>query len=492
MKFARIITVIIAWAMIFPLIFASCSDPISSNHDSDSIGSTENVTEPGTEDTSDNTSEEFGDSSDTTAGETEDSSDTFSEETDSSSENASEETNEITTEEDEETTMEETTTVITDAMIGDTFEAEYAADFSVSRVFSNDMVVQRGEHIRVWGFAPESENGKKVTGEFKGMLAEALIENGEWCLTFTSRLEADTVGAEMKIYAGEKKTVTFTGVLVGDVYMVVGQSNVEYSVQTHINNTNAATQGGGTAAIDENSIIRLNKINNSGVFDKKGTDYVYKDAQSTKQWMKTTQSNTLGFSAIGYYFAKKVVEKTNGEIPVGVIEFGFSGAPIGSYLPNELAERLNTDTLSSATGQYVTTGVNAGSSPGRYIYNCHLAAFEKFAMAGLIWYQGESNNSYDEAVKYNEIFSALVEYMRDTHNVINKDFPVFITEFPSIYKKPEGFTETWHFMELGIIRSFMGSIPTVLDNSYVSVSSDLWANKDFFNSLHPNCKFELD
>jgi hypothetical protein len=45
-------------------------------------------------------------------------------------------------------------------------------------------------------------------------------------------------------------------------------------------------------------------------------------------------------------------------------------------------------------------------------------------------------------------------------------------------------------MELGIIRSFMGSIPTELDNSYVSVSSDLWSNKTFFNSLHPNCKFE--
>ena len=62
--------------------------------------------------------------------------------------------------------------------------AEYAADFSVSRVFADDMVVQRNEHIRVWGFAPESENGKKVSGEFKGLFAESLIENGEWCLTF--------------------------------------------------------------------------------------------------------------------------------------------------------------------------------------------------------------------------------------------------------------------------------------------------------------------
>ena len=517
MRSTRTLSVILAVVMLLSLVLTSCTAPEETTAEANSTQSTEVTTNDNTEATTEPTAEKTEQSlpEQTTEGtvtkapstdtesesESESDSDSVTEsesestETEPTTDISNEETTEETTMEAEIITTEETTeetTVITDSMIGDVFEAEYAADFSVSRVFSNDMIVQRGEHIRVWGFAPESENGKKVTGEFKGMLAEALIENGEWCLTFTSRLEADTVGAEMKIYAGENKTVTFTGVLVGDVYIVVGQSNVEYSVQNHINNTNAATHGGGAAAIDENSIIRLNKINNSsgGYFDKKGTGYVYKDAQNTKQWTKTTQSDTLGFSAIGYYFAKKVVEKTNGEIPVGVIEFGFSGAPLGSYLPNEIAEKHNTDTLSPINGTYTTTGVNAGSSPGRWIYNCHMAAFEKFAMAGLIWYQGESNNTYDEAVKYNEIFASLVEYMRDTHNVINKDFPVFVTEFPSIYKKPEGSTETWHFMELGIIRSFMGSIPTVIDNSYVSVSSDLWSNKTFFNSLHPNCKFE--
>ena len=71
---------------------------------------------------------------------------------------------------------EEETTVITDVMIGETLEAEYAADFSVAKIFSSDMVVQRNEQIRVWGFAPESENGKKVSATFKGMFAEALMD----------------------------------------------------------------------------------------------------------------------------------------------------------------------------------------------------------------------------------------------------------------------------------------------------------------------------
>ena len=119
-----------------------------------------------------------------------------------------------------EETETETETEIKDVMIGETLDAPYASDFTVAKIFSDDMVVQRNEHIRVWGFANESENGKKVSGEFKGMFAEALIENGEWTLTFTARLQADTEGAEMKIYT-DKKTVTFKNVLVGDVYLIM-------------------------------------------------------------------------------------------------------------------------------------------------------------------------------------------------------------------------------------------------------------------------------
>ena len=390
-----------------------------------------------------------------------------------------------------DTETEEETILITDVMIGETIEAEYAADFSVSRVFSNDMVVQRGEHIRVWGFAPESENGKKISGEFKGMFADALIENGEWCLTFGARLEADTNGAEMKIYT-DKKEIVFSGVLVGDVYMVIGQSNVEYSVSTHLEYTDAATQGGGIDAIDPNSIIRLNCTNNAsgGSFPQKGTAEVVKDLKNTKQWTKTTVNDTLPFSALGYYFAREMVERSNNTVPVGIIEIGFSGAPLGSFLPNEVAEALGTDTLDPETGAYQTTGVNAGKGSGRFIYNRHIAPFEKYAIAGLVWYQGESNSAVEEALKFNTTFAALIEHMRGTHNVVNKKFPVIAIEIPSIYSRPSGYQGTWHYMELGKIRSCMGALPQYIDNCYLAVSVDVWSNKGFFNSLHPNCKFE--
>ncbi|MBR2021897.1 MAG: hypothetical protein IJ939_05615 [Clostridia bacterium] len=354
----------------------------------------------------------------------------------------------------------------------------YAEDFSVSRTFSDSMVVQRGEKIRVFGFAGESENGKYVSASFKGMTADAKIENGEWCITFPDILKEDTTPAEMKIYT-DKKTITFKDVLVGDVYMLLGQSNVRSSIK----------DAGETPEGNENAPIRLNHATSVGdVFPKRGTDYVYKDYLNTKQWTRATAKDISDFSAVGYYFAKELAEKTQNKIPVGVIEIAFGGVPLGSFLPNEVAEKYDTDTLNPKTGLYVTTGVNSDEFEGRYLYNCHIAPWEKYAIAGLIWYQGESDYIQSDAVRYNEVFSALIEHMRGTHNLVKRDFPVFVMEFPSIYKKPSDFTGTWHFMDLGMIRAYMGTLPVYINNCYVIPSSDLWGDRTYFNSLHPLCK----
>ena len=386
-----------------------------------------------------------------------------------------------------EETETETETEIKDVMIGETLDAPYASDFTVAKIFSDDMVVQRNEHIRVWGFANESENGKKVSGEFKGMFAEALIENGEWTLTFTARLQADTEGAEMKIYT-DKKTVTFKNVLVGDVYLIMGQSNAAYSVNDHIS-YNGDNNGGGKSAIDQNSIIRLNNLNNSGgAYRHKGSAYVYSDLENTKFWTKTTEQDTMTFSALGYYFARHMVEKTDKQVPVGMIEVAKGGAPLGSFLPNELADSFDTDYYSPATDVYLTH--RSTEHMGRYLYNCYLAPIQKYAIAGVVWYQGESDNDLAHASAFGERFNAFIEYLRGTHNVINKNFPVFVTELATIYQAPKGFSGTWYHMEVGLIRSFMGQLPSAMKNTYIAASGDVWTDTTYFNNLHPGCKYQ--
>ena len=397
-------------------------------------------------------------------------------------------TEEVTTE--APTEPEETEPPIVDVPVGETLDAPHATQFTVSNVFASDMVVQRGEFLRVWGWADASQNGKKVTGEFKGMFAEAIIENGEWEITFTARLEASAeMGHTMKIYA-DGVSYEFKDVLVGDVYMVMGQSNCAYSVANHHQYVNTDDKGGKNV-LDYNAPIRIhyNSQNQTAGYPKQGTDEVCLEIRSGSKWQKAdSYADIYNFTAIGYLFAHNYVKLTDSKVPVGLIEIDGNGRPLGAFMCNEVATEKGTDRFDSNKGYYVTTGVNADG--GRFLYNHYMYPFERYAIAGLIWYQGESDLQTANAKVYVENFSALMTYMRSTHNLINKDFPVYYVEFPTIYQKPAGHTGDWHYMDVGMIRAVMGEIQRVLPNSHQIVSTDLWSDDTFFNNLHPNCKFE--
>ena len=388
------------------------------------------------------------------------------------------------------TEPEETEPPIVDVMVGETLDAPHATQFTVSNVFANDMVVQRNEHIRVWGWADASQNGKKVTGEFKGMFAEAIIENGAWEITFGARMEASAeMGHTMKIYA-DGVSYEFTDVLVGDVYMVMGQSNCAYTVHNHHLYVNTPDKGG-KDVLDYNAPIRIhyNSQMQTAGYPKWGTEEVCLEVKSGSTWQRAdSYADIANFTAIGYLFAHNYVKLTDSKVPIGLIEIDGNGRPIGAFMCNEVATEKGTDRYDSTKGYYVTTGVNGDA--GRFLYNQFMYPFERYALAGIIWYQGESDLLQANARVYTENFSALMTYMRGTHNLVNKDFPVYYVEFPTIYQKPANHVGDWHYMDVGMIRAVMGEIQRVLPNSHQIVSTDLWSDDTFFNNLHPNCKFE--
>lgn len=371
--------------------------------------------------------------------------------------------------------------------IDEPLSLEYAEDFTVSKAFTKNMVLQRGEHIRVWGWADESQNGKKVSGEFMGMFTEAEIVDGEWVLTFRKKLDACAdLGNSLRIYT-DKKEVVLEDVLVGDVYMMIGQSNCAYSMQGHwsfVDKNDVEKHGQKT--FDKELPIRL-QYNTLGSPTglKRGTEAVNKDVATKQTWKKATTSTASIFSALGYMFAADYCKATG--VPVGVIEIDGNGQPIGAFVPNEVAEQCQTDTYNASKKIYVTQGVNANE--GRYMYNEYMYPFERMAIAGVIWYQGESDFTEALTAKYVDTFTALMTYMRGTHNLINKDFPVYFVEFPSIYPNTTGASQ-WAYMDIGKIRAKMGAIVLSLPNSYQIVSSDAWPDRTFWNSLHPNCKAE--
>ena len=371
----------------------------------------------------------------------------------------------------------------TNLIIGD--EVEYAVSFSVSKVFTSDMVIQRNEYVRVWGFADESENGKKVSAAFMGERADAIIENGKWEIVFCQKHEANkNLGNSLKVYGAEGVEFVFEDVLIGDVFMVIGQSNVQYNIGGYLSaepNLKWTKE-----LIREDSIIRFNYNSNTQRegYPEKGTDEICEDVINDFGWVKPDASNIDGLSAIGYFIAHQITELTENGIPVGIAQFSASGRPLSVFMPNELAEELDSDYFDEEQGIYIDN--HFSHVEARYMYNQYIMPFEKMPIAGIVWYQGEAESNLTLSRVFVERFTALMEYMRSTHNLVNKEFPVFFVEYPSVYKVDGSDA----YLDTGRIRATIGMIPNSLSNSYVAVCSDLWNDKTNDNNIHPYCKYE--
>ena len=408
---------------------------------------------------------------------------------------------------------------------------------SVSGAISSDMVVQRCEPVNIWGTAKPSENGKYVHASLYGAAGSAEIKNGEWKITLDKNLNTSAKpGNSLLIWGNNKdKAVEFKDILVGDVYLIAGQSNVHFNIHGY-EIDNSGNVGNAIAfrkvTYSNDTPIRLfrnsmmdsvyatdnNKVGTFGVHDPEPIGDVFHN----RGWQKPLDifgTDTLFesgvnagviagkvFSAVGYVYALRLYERTN--VPVGMLEIDASGLDIAAFMPNELASKFDRNgEYQMLPGIFFQTTVDPITTmPTRFVYNQQIYAVKNFALAGLIWYQGESdwmNNhfrlGFGENAQYLfiERFKDLMTYLRN--DFANGDWPVYIVELPSCYstysdgttsKVLNGIQRDIQFIDFSKVRTELGIIPNILENSYVVSSSDLWKDRDFWNNIHPYCKYD--
>lgn len=354
-----------------------------------------------------------------------------------------------------------------------------ATTFKVNKVFSNNMVLQRDEYIRIYGTAEASDEGKIVTASFKGLHGSATVENGEWIITLGGTLPASKdMGHTLTVSGGDGVSYEFNDVLVGDVFWVVGQSNIQYNLSTML-----AEQPDCGVELNKDDAIRV-CINNpqSGKFNGSDATTVYNDCMlhTRNTWQKAYNYAKSG-SAIGYTFAKNIYDATNGEIPIGIITFECAGAALSAFMPPEVCEEK---------GIGLTQSTVLGDSTTRWIWNQLMYPFRHMTISGLVWYQGESDCLNHLYPIYAENLAATIEFYRNTINQNYHDFPIFVVEFPSIYTMPAGTIGDWAFLDLGNVRGAISKVALLCDNVFMAAGSDVWKDKTYWNSLHPKCKFE--
>ncbi len=304
-------------------------------------------------------------------------------------------------------------------------------------VFTDNMVLQRKKTIVVYGIA---NAGDTIEGQFAGHRSLAVTSAyGRWKLVFPS-LER---GGPYSMSIGSKdKQISLKNILMGDVWLCSGQSNMDFKLKDaedgkrDLNNWRT------------NDSIRLFRLEAIAQTDNKPWDSTKlnktnRGAFFSGNWRKAEAINAAEFSAIGYYFAKRLVKEEN--VPIGIIQASVGGSPAESWidrytmeqdplLVDELTNWRQSDFYQDFCRDRANVNLKYATQPRQrhpyepcYNYEVAIEPLTSFPICGVIWYQGESNAHNPEL--YHRLFRALVNSWRQTWGYA---FPFYYVQLSSI------------------------------------------------------------
>lgn len=357
--------------------------------------------------------------------------------------------------------------VILNGVVG---EMPTASAFSVSGMFSDNAVLQREKPVTLWGTS-EAADGATVNVSFGEYYAIGTVDNGKWEAILPA-MPADTEGETLYIYSATD-TKQYSNILVGDVYLVAGQSNAELPFST------SDTYGTDRMEISADDNIRFFYQARSDAMN------LTEEQQTTPQediinpnykWEVAESYNTGKISSLGYYFADAIVDATDKNIPIGILQTAFGSARLQELSPKSVNDIY---------------GLSVAEDRVKYnAYNTLVAPTEKYAARGMLWYQGESDSKDDTlASTYVQRFDSLVDYIR---NIQGSDFPVFYVQLSSHTDhedKYSGYTYQWLVPRF---RNEQNKTEAVTEDAFMTVSLDKGLRVgDTNDTAHPIYKKEV-
>ncbi len=277
------------------------------------------------------------------------------------------------------------------------------------------MVLQQGKSVPVWGWGDE---GSTVTVQIQGQTASSVVKDGKWMV----HLHDLKPGGPDKLVVTGHGRVEFKNVLVGEVWLAGGQSNMEFPLKRSFEASNDVAAAG-------NSMIRLIKV-----------PHVRLDAPTndiSASWSAASPETAGNISAVGYYCARELQAKLH--VPVGLIESDWGGTPAEAWMDESflrskpdyeigviMAGSLSEQKYELSLAQYEKEKQAAADSntefkkrpPGKpwrpgELYNGMIAPLAPYAIRGALWYQGEANaGNLDQAFEYHKLFPDLIRDWR--------------------------------------------------------------------------------
>ena len=291
-----------------------------------------------------------------------------------------------------------------------------SAEVRLHNLFTDHMVLQQSTSVPIWGWA---EEGEKVTVEFAGQKVSTTTRNGRWMVKLKNLKPG--APATLRVFSdwgGKHTALQVSDVLVGEVWIASGQSNMEWGMRSSFNSTN-------DIAASANPQIRLFTVPklklNAPTNNVKGA------------WQECGPETVPGFSAVAYYFARDL-QKALG-VPVGIIHTSWGGSPAEVWMSEEVLA-ANAEYKKDILDKYAADNAklpaqianwekqrDAAKAEGKpfnarkpspwkpaELYNGMIANIVPYAVQGAIWYQGESNAG--RAWQYRRLFAEMIRNWR--------------------------------------------------------------------------------
>jgi sialate O-acetylesterase len=330
-----------------------------------------------------------------------------------------------------------------------TAEAKTATKLSLASIFSDHMVLQRDVKLPIWGHA---EPGAKVEVQLAGTTKEATADkDGKWSVSF-SPLKAGGGPLELSVKSSDE-TVHMTDVLVGDVWVASGQSNMEWPMEK----TNDAESEIAAADWPEIRFVDVPNVPSDKPLDS------FKSAS----WQPIKPENIGDFSAVAYFFARDLHKELN--VPIGLIGCNWGGTPMEAWTSREALE--SSDTFKPA--------LEAAGKENRIhhrpaaLFNGMLSSVIPYGIRGAIWYQGESNAERHE--QYAELSKLMIADWRNRWG--QGEFPFLLVQLAAF--EPGG--DAWPFLREAQTETLEAP------NVGMAVTTDIGAQKD----IHPRNKQDV-
>ena len=275
------------------------------------------------------------------------------------------------------------------------FAAGLRAEVSLPRIFGDNMVLQRDRPVPVWGrAAPGEEVIVRFAGREHRVRADA---NGNWRLALEA-LAASAVPQEMTV--ADADVIRLRNILIGEVWLCSGQSNMEYAV-------GVAKPWASPAATADPELaqelagpplpaLRLFRVEKK----REPPDVV------SAGWHEAAGDARNAFSAVGYYFARCLRRELG--VPVGVIQAAWGGSRIEEWTPADAYAKLAAVFTGEAAASFERDPAWVGRN-----YDAMVRPLAPYALRGVIWYQWESNLiAYNDGLRYADKLGVLIDAWR--------------------------------------------------------------------------------